>query len=224
MEDEIWKDVVGFEGYYEVSNKGNVRSVDRHVPSKSRLGTVKYDFYPSQPIKAREVYGGYQQVKLNRNGKFPRAIHRLVAQAFIPNPDSLPEVNHIDGNKANNCVENLEWVNRSGNSKHAYETNLTKSGAKHHYAKLTEKLVAEILHVNNTTKLTYTLIGRLFNVCAESVSNMCRGKSWKQPHVRGVIESHLKRLETGEESLSVDINSIQVTGKNFRRRDEKRYK
>lgn len=90
---EEWKDVVGYEGLYQVSNFGNIKSLFRY---KRQLKPV--------------VRNGYESVKLckNKNAKFV-SVHRVVAEAFIPNPQKLPIVNHKDENKQNNCVENLEW-------------------------------------------------------------------------------------------------------------------
>ena len=97
-ESEIWKDVAGYEGFYQVSNKGNVRSVDRgHI----RRGRVLKQGYNT---------GGYPQVSLSKNGKSKtKTVHRLVAEAFLPNPNGLPQVGRRDEDKDNNNVENLEW-------------------------------------------------------------------------------------------------------------------
>lgn len=101
-EREIWKDVEGFEGLYQVSNMGRVRSLDRVDLRGRRLkGKVLVDRHNSR---------GYHMIALCRDGDVEyKSIHRLVAKAFLDNPDNLPEVNHKDENKANNAVSNLEW-------------------------------------------------------------------------------------------------------------------
>lgn len=104
---EIWKDIEGYENLYQVSNYGRVRSVDRYVNylrGGKRLMKGKI-------IKQTSTTLGYKQVKLCKDGKSKNnLIHRLVAESFIPNQYNLPEVNHIDENKSNNRVDNLEWV------------------------------------------------------------------------------------------------------------------
>ena len=110
MNTEIWKDIEGYEGYYQVSNFGNVRSVDRVIEysdgvKRLRKGRIL------KPYKNRD---GYLTCDLRKNSKHKISkIHRLVSEAFIPNPSNLPEVNHKDEDKTNNCVDNLEWCTRS---------------------------------------------------------------------------------------------------------------
>ena len=117
--EEVWKDIVGYEGLYEISSIGRVKSVDRISPQGHHL-----------PERIRKPYidkDGYPKVNLCKEGKvihYP--VHRLVAIAFVPNPENKPQVNHIDGNKANNCVANLEWNTDSENMLHAFRTGLKK--------------------------------------------------------------------------------------------------
>ena len=110
--DEIWKDIEGYEGY-QVSSEGRVRSLDRWVVYKNG----KKRFRKGMILKPFLNNCGYFQVYLGKNGKQKwLKVHRLVAKAFIPNPDNLPEVNHINEfDKTDNKVENLEWCDRSYN-------------------------------------------------------------------------------------------------------------
>ena len=103
--EEIWKPVKGFEGYYEVSNLGRVRSVAIYVNSKNNSKR-----YRSERILKGILHNEYLWVTLSKdNIKIKKRIHRLVAEVFIPNPDNLPFINHKDEVKTNNVFKNLEW-------------------------------------------------------------------------------------------------------------------
>jgi len=104
---EIWKPIVGWEGLYEVSNLGNIRSLDKYVNSGIKNNTKV--LRKGQLLKTR-INQGYLEVTLTHNNKRKYCkVHRLVAQAFIPNPDNLPQINHKDENPLNNNAGNLEW-------------------------------------------------------------------------------------------------------------------
>lgn len=118
---EIWKDIKGFEGYYQVSNMGNVRSLDRTVRHKNHSSR----FIKGKILKPGTETCGYSFVCLTKNTKRVYArVHRLVADAFIENKQKKHEVNHIDGNKQNNQVSNLEYATHSENMQHAVKTGL----------------------------------------------------------------------------------------------------
>jgi hypothetical protein len=119
--EEVWKSVpVDFyNGYYEVSNLGNVRSVDRLVKCENGVRSIK------GTIKKLQVREGYPMVSFSRSQIMKSFnVHRLVAIAFIPNPKNYPIVNHIDGNKWNNSVSNLEWCDYFHNNQHSVRTGL----------------------------------------------------------------------------------------------------
>lgn len=127
---EIWKDIVGYEGWYQVSNLGRVKSVSRVVPHKTKGGGVSNQVWPSKILRPTVTNHGYQLVVLSKQGKFRYpTIHRLVATAFVPKPFNKPTVNHKDGNKENNMADNLEWCTSSENNYHAWETGLK---SRHH--------------------------------------------------------------------------------------------
>lgn len=114
---EVWRDVIGFEGYYKISNFGNVKTVERY--DKKRKRTI-----PERLRKPVCVHG-YLYCELWKDGKHERrAVHRMVAVAFLPPLDGRTEVNHKDGDKANNRLDNLEWCTHSENESHAYNTHL----------------------------------------------------------------------------------------------------
>jgi len=128
---EIWKPVKGFEGIYEVSNIGTVRSIDRYMVHN----TYKESAKPKRQLHRGKIIKqyinnqgkGYMYVILWLHSKsYKRYVHRLVAESFIENPNGFPEVNHIDGNPKNNSVSNLEWTTHAENIKHSIITGLTR--------------------------------------------------------------------------------------------------
>jgi hypothetical protein len=124
--EEIWKSVNGYDGFYEVSNQGRVRSVNRVIiqPLKGVNTAFKYK---SSILKGITDSGGYPLVGLSINRKHKSIrIHRLVAVAFLPNPENKKTVNHIDGNKQNNNDWNLEWATQLENNQHAINTGIGK--------------------------------------------------------------------------------------------------
>lgn len=112
--EEIWKEIKGYEELYQVSNLGRVKSLDRVISNRNYKGKL---------LKSSKTKGGYLQVSLWKENKLKRCyIHRLVAEAFLPNPLNLPCVNHKDENKTNNHVENLEWCSYEYNNRYGTRT------------------------------------------------------------------------------------------------------
>lgn len=141
---ENWKSIKGYEGFYEVSNLGNVKSLERQVSGRfiSSKRIVK-----ERILKPKISKYGYLEVSLHKEGKLStKRVNRLVATAFINNVNNYPQVNHIDGDKLNNKVDNLEWVSNSMNQLHAHKTGLKRSlkGENSNRAILTNEKVLEM--------------------------------------------------------------------------------
>lgn len=134
--EEIWKNIEEYEGLYQVSNLGRVKSLDRCVNSaiKNNNKVIK----KGRILKPKPNWNNYLQVHLSKHGKAKMiSVHRLVAKEFIGNPNNLPQVNHIDGNKLNNRVDNLEWCTAKENINHSWKLGLSKS-YKHTKGELTD--------------------------------------------------------------------------------------
>jgi hypothetical protein len=113
---EIWLPIKGYEDYYEVSNFGRIKSLNRVVGDRVRIEL------PERIMKMSKNEAGYWMVDLYKKSKrTTNRVHRLVAEAFIPNPKNKPQVNHKDSNRANSCVSNLEWCTPSENTQHGYD-------------------------------------------------------------------------------------------------------
>ena len=145
MFQEKWRPVVGFEDAYEVSNTGRVRSIGRYV--KSRWGQTWYNMHE---LKIQTSKKGYKTVVLHRDGDYyQKQVHRLVAEAFIPNPENMEQVNHKDTDKANNNVSNLEWCTQRENVNHSKERychakSTIKANTGYKYISLTKKGVYRV--------------------------------------------------------------------------------
>lgn len=179
---EEWKDIKGYEGYYQVSNTGKVKSLDRKV--KHPKGGDKIVRGKSCGERYNRV--GYPEVVLFKEGeKKYQLIHRLVALTFVPNEENKPEVNHIDGNKINNNAENLEWCTSSENQQHAYRTGLQvgkkgpdhpnygKYGSKSHNAKAGKIKMpcGDIIVFKAQSELC-----KEFNLCPGHITSVLSGK------------------------------------------------
>ena len=117
---EIWKDISGYEGLYQVSNLGRVKSLEKWVQNHGKL-----QHHPEKIKKLCIKPNGYLTLQLYKDNKPKNChVHRLVAEAFLPNPDNKSTVNHINGDKQDNRAANLEWSTYTENNKHAYDTGL----------------------------------------------------------------------------------------------------
>lgn len=168
---EEWRPVVGFETKYLVSNIGNVKRVlgSSHLKPKNLKLMLNKDFY--------------NQVNLKVNQKTnTKLVHRLVAMSFIPNPYNKPQINHINGIKNDNRVENLEWCTLSENRIHAYSTGLqnglSRRGDKNNFNKLKESDVLSIRSEYKKRVTTYKYLAKKYNVTEGCIGSIIKRKNW----------------------------------------------
>jgi hypothetical protein len=169
--EEIWKDVIGYEGFYQVSNLGRVRSFDRLVKRNRHIkGRIHKLTLHSDGYYIATLY------KENKEKKYKA--HRLVAMAFVQNPNNKPFINHKDGNKLNNLPENLEWCTIVENNKHAFDTGLNiKSGENHHNHKISETQVLEI-RSRPYQRGNARMWAKEFGVSREAIQEIIARKTW----------------------------------------------
>ena len=180
---EVWVPISDFEGYYSVSNLGRVRSEDRVIKDSN-------EFKRSYKGRLRKTFlsNGYEYVNLSKKDiqkKF--RVHRLVADAFLKNRLNKEYVNHIDGNKLNNILSNLEWVSSKENTQHALEKGLLNPpiGERAGSSKLTESDVREIKVLLKHTSLNNKRIASKYGVDASTISYIRNNKTWKHVQLGG---------------------------------------
>jgi hypothetical protein len=161
---EIWLDVIGYEGLYQVSNLGRVKSIRRKKqiimnPTVRNVGYCCLTFY-------------------KRDVKKMHDIHRLVCQTFLPNPYNKKTVNHINGIKTDNRLINLEWSTQKENVNHASLNGLRKDKGEHNnFSKLTNEEVYKIKYLHKD--LTQVEIGKIYGVKQSTISSILLGQTWK---------------------------------------------
>lgn len=179
MKNEIWKEIKGYEGIYSISSFGNVKRHERSVPSKNASRMVLKE----KLLKIHTNHRGYSYVVFGVNNKSQNySIHRLIAEYFIPNPENKEQVNHINGIKSDNRIENLEWATRKENMVHARENNLFPSdhnrGIKHGKAILNPKKVREIRELKDNGK-SYKQLADLYSVSMGCIQLIMNRTNWK---------------------------------------------
>ena len=177
---EIWKPVIGYEKTHIASNLGRVASLPREYEGITPNGIKSIRRMQGKILKQHVSNTGYYRTALTVNAKiFTTSTHRIIAMAFIKNPNKLPQVNHIDGCKTNNMEGNLEWCSASNNQRHAIEHGLINHprGTNRAFAKLTDDDIRKI-RIQISTGITQRLIAREFDVSPSQITSIKQGKTW----------------------------------------------
>lgn len=165
---EIWKYIDGYDGKYQVSNLGRIRSLHRNTTLIKALSKDS-DGYLVVTLS---------NAKIGKKSKTHK-VHRLVAQAFIPNPDQLPEINHKDENKKNNVIDNLEWCTTQYNLTYGNRLNCVY-GSNNYHSKLTQKQVDEIrrIYIKGDLQFGQSALGKRYGVSHGSIAKIVKGIHW----------------------------------------------
>lgn len=187
---EVWKDIPGYEDLYKVSNKGRVKRLKQSSVHKSRGGGTHIRVYDELILSPGDNGNGYKFLYLSKDGsRVNKYVHGLVLESFLGREPGK-ECNHKNGIKSDNRLDNLEWVTKSENGKHAYRTGLNRvseyqkkqiskanRGSGHGASKLTERNIPVIRQMKKQG-ITNTDIAKKFNVNRETVGCVLRGKTW----------------------------------------------
>jgi len=196
MSKEEWKDVVGFEGFYQVSSKGRVRSMSRTViRSNGTKQTFKSKIYAIH--KSSTTF--YPMVTISKNGKsFRRTVHSMECEAFIPNPKNKKYVNHKDGIRWNNELDNLEWSTPSENNFHAYR-------------ELNKQAATKGKIPFNAVKVFCTLTGKIYETCEAASFNTKYSKSRFSAMIAGTVPNKTTFMKYTEQLYNLyKLNNQQL--------------
>jgi hypothetical protein len=179
LQNEIWQDIKGYEDLYQISNLGRVKSMSRWVTNGDNQ--YKYIHETIRKIQINKLRYGYCEISLYKCSHAKRfKIHRLVAEAFIDNPNNKLEVNHKDGIKLNNCVDNLEWVTSKENKEHAWSNGLCNANHKK------QKIICLETKVIFESAISAS---RILNIDIRSIFRMLKGE---QKAAKGFTFARLK--------------------------------
>lgn len=205
---EIWKDIEEYKGIYQVSNMGRIKSLERLTNGK--LGSVK--IHLEKILTPLNLTKGYQGVRLYKDyiGKTLK-IHRIVAKTFICNPNNLPQVNHINGNKKDNKVSNLEWCDNRYNMDHALDSLLIKRGFDKHFSNFNSILFSTIQPLLDCG-LTCKQLSLIYNVDRHTISTILSGKSYKHLNTDFKV---INRFNKSWLTSPIPFNIYEILNKNL---------
>lgn len=218
MEKEYWKDAAGYEGLYEISSLGRLRSCDRVTTGKN--GTARK--LKGKIMKTPLTVSGYPHTALVKDGKKKtHTVHRLMALTYLPNPECKRTVNHIDGVKTNNLLSNLEWATDKENSKHAWDMGLSKpinpnkngnrQGENLSYSVLTESDVVFIRKncKKNGGNVRIVEMCEMFGVTSATISSVIDETNWKHIRVETKKVENYTLSKTGYKYVFANGNRFQ---------------
>jgi len=175
MKEEIWKDISGYKGFYQVSNEGRIKGLNRIVHGFGSWRNGKR--IKEKILKPILKNPGYYRVMLGR--KSEKYIHRLVIEAFIPNAKNKKEINHKDGNKLNNNLNNLEWATPQENNNHSIKNKLNCFGERIGNSKLKEKQIFDIRWIKSKCNISNIALSKIYRVSDGNISMIINKKRWK---------------------------------------------
>ena len=169
---ELWKKIDDTPGV-EISNLGRIK-----MPHRTSKWGRATKVHPSRIVEYDNTVDYYHEFDTTFNGKrYRKYVHHLVAKYFIPNPENKPEINHIDGNKSNNRVDNLEWVTHKENCQHAFDIGLSPKGEKHGQSKLTPEMLIEVKQLYSTG-LSQRKVAKIIGISQPLVWAILHEKTW----------------------------------------------
>lgn len=206
---EVWKDIKGYGGYYQVSNLGNVKSLDRYIKYPNGCE----HFFKGKNIKFIKDKDGYNVVNLKKHqkGKFSR-VNRLVAQAFIPNPNNYPIINHKDEIKSNNKIDNLEWCTYKYNSNygHCIENNIKARSKRIYQYDLEGNFIKEWFNSSEAEKSGYN--GSRICMCCNKNAKTSNGFIWSNTKIENFDKSILINAGRNNKSKSKIVIQYDLDG------------